>query len=87
MDCSPPTTLSIGFRRQEYWIGFPFPSPRDLPEPGIEPVSLALQADSLPLSHQESPRGSLWVLQYTYVTSSSGIGILLLKKKREDLSI
>ena len=35
------------FSRQEYWSGLPFPSPGDLPGPGIEPESLALQADSL----------------------------------------
>ena len=39
--------LSMGFSRQEYWSGLPFPSPRDLPKPGIEPGSPALQADSL----------------------------------------
>ena len=39
--------LSMGFSRQEYWIGFPCPSPRDLPDPGIEPGFPALQADSL----------------------------------------
>ena len=37
-----------GFSRQEYWSGSPFPSPGDLPNPGIEPWSLALQANSLP---------------------------------------
>ena len=36
------------FSRQEYWSGLPFPSPGDLPNPGIEPGSLALQADALP---------------------------------------
>ena len=40
--------LSRGFSRQEYWNGLPFPSPEDLPDPGIEPRSPALQADSLP---------------------------------------
>ena len=40
--------LSMGFFGQEYWSGLPFPSPGDLPEPGIEPGSPALQADSLP---------------------------------------
>jgi len=39
--------LSIGLSRQEYWSGLPFPSPGDLPDPGIEPRSPALQADSL----------------------------------------
>ena len=37
----------MGFSRQEYWSGLPFPSPGDLPDPGIEPESPALQADSL----------------------------------------
>ena len=40
--------MSIGFSRQEYWRGLPFPSPGDLPDSGIEPGSPALQADSLP---------------------------------------
>ena len=40
--------LSIGFFRQEYWSGLPFPSPGDLPNPGIEPGSPTLQADALP---------------------------------------
>ena len=38
---------SMGFSRQEYWSGLPFPSPGDLPNPGIEPGSPALQADAL----------------------------------------
>ena len=44
----------MGFSRQEYWSGLPCPPPGDLPHPGIEPISLtsvALQVDSLPLSH------------------------------------
>jgi len=39
--------LSMGFSRQEYWSGLPFPSPGDLPNPGIEPSSSTLQADAL----------------------------------------
>ena len=39
--------LSMGFSRQEYWSGLPFPSPGDLPDPGIEPRSPTLQVDSL----------------------------------------
>ena len=39
--------LSMGFPRQEYWSGLSFPSPEDLPDPGIEPRSPALRADSL----------------------------------------
>ena len=42
--------LSMELSRQEYWSRVPFPSPGDLPNPGIEPASPALQADSLPLS-------------------------------------
>ena len=41
------TPLSMGFSRQEYWSGLPFPSLGDLSNPGIEPVSPTLQADSL----------------------------------------
>ena len=43
--------LSMEFSRQKYWTGLPFPPLGDLPHPGTEPMSLALQADSLPLSH------------------------------------
>ena len=41
------TPLSMGFPRQEHWSGLPFPSPGDLPDPGNEPGSPALQGDSL----------------------------------------
>ena len=47
-------SLSMGFSRQEYWSGLPFPSPGDLPNPGIESRSPALQIDSLP----SEPSGS-----------------------------
>ena len=49
---APQASLSMEFSRQGYWSGLPFPPPGDLPDPGIEPGSPALQADSLPLSHQ-----------------------------------
>ena len=39
---------SMEFSRHEYWSGVPFPSPGDLPDPGIEPRSPALQGDALP---------------------------------------
>ena len=39
--------LSMGFSRQEYWSGLPFPSPGDLPDPGVEPRFPALEADTL----------------------------------------
>ena len=40
-------SLSMGFSRQEYWSGLPFPSPGVLPDPGIEPGSPALEADAI----------------------------------------
>ena len=42
---------SMGFSRQEYWNGLPFPSPGDLPDPGIKPGSPALEADALTSEH------------------------------------
>ena len=54
--------LSMGFSRQEYWSGLPFPSPGDLPDPVIEPRSPALQADSLPTELQWKP-----TLLFTYL--------------------
>ena len=47
----------MGFLRQEYWSGLPFPSPGDLPDPGIEPRSPTLQADTLPTTMREAQRG------------------------------
>ena len=47
--------LSIGFTQQEYWSGLPCPSPGHLPNPGIKPGSLALQADSLLSEPPEVP--------------------------------
>ena len=47
--------LSMGFSKQEYWSGLPFSTPGELPNPGIESVSPALKAVSLPLSHLGSP--------------------------------
>ena len=48
--------LSMGFSRQEYWSGLPFSSPGDLPNPGIEPWSPALQEDSSPLESPGKPQ-------------------------------
>ena len=48
MDCSPPGSPVHGFSRQEYWSGLSCPPPRDLPHPGIEFGSYALQTDSSP---------------------------------------
>ena len=56
IDYSP--FLSMEFSRQEYWSGLPFPPPKDLPKPGIEPATLvspSLADDSLSLHHLGSP--------------------------------
>ena len=61
--CQAPP--SMGFSRQEYWSGLPFLPPRNLPHPGIEPMSpgcLALQMDSLPTESLEKP---LWLSRVT----------------------
>ena len=50
---APP---SMGFSRQEYWSGLPFPSPGDLPNPGIKPGSPALQTDALPSEPPETTK-------------------------------
>ena len=67
------------FSRPEYWIGEPFPSPGDLPNPGIEPRSPTLQADSLPAEPQGKPKntgvGSPSLLQGIFLTQESNRGL------------
>ena len=53
---------SMEFSREEYWSGLPFPSPGDLPNPGIEPGSHALQADALPSEPPGNSRHCNWYL-------------------------
>ena len=60
--CQAP--LSMGFCKQEYWSGLPFPSPGDLPDPGIEPGSSAWQADSL---SSEPPGICDWLISIHFV--------------------
>ena len=62
---------SIEFSRQEYWSGLPFPSPGGLPNPGIEPRSLALQADALP---SEPPGKPLSIRRDTIKLLEENIG-------------
>ena len=68
------------FSRPVYWSGQPFPSPGDPPNPGIEPRSPALQADSLPAEPQRKPKntgvGSLSLLQHIYMTQKLNRGLL-----------
>ena len=64
---TPWTIQSMEFSRPEYWSGEPFPSPGDLPNPGIEPRSPALWEDSLPAEPQRKPE---WVA-YPFSSRSS----------------
>ena len=63
--CATPWTVAcqaplfMGFSRQEYWSGLPFPSPGDLPNPGIKPGSPALQTDTLPSEPPGKPKDTL----------------------------
>ena len=61
--------LSTRFPRQGYWGGLPFSSPGDLPDPGIDLVSLALQADSSPLGHLGSPFYDIDLAKNSFVTA------------------
>ena len=63
--------LSVGFSRQEYWSGLPFPSPGDLPNPGIEPRSPALQAYALTSEPPGKP--SHHYLHYLHHSLTSGV--------------
>ena len=56
--------LSMGFSRQEYWSGLPFPSPRDLPDPGIEPGSPALEADALTFEPYVKGETQIWEILF-----------------------
>ena len=66
------------FFRPEYWSGLSFPSPGDLPNPGIEPRSPALQVYSLPAEAAGKPKnsgvGSLSLLQWIFLTQESNWG-------------
>ena len=57
---APP---SMGLSRQEYWSGLPFPSPGDLPDPGIKPRSPALEADTLTSEPPGKPKESILSLK------------------------
>ena len=66
--CQAPP--SMGFSRQEYWSGLPYPPPRDLPDPGIEPLSPALAADSSPLCPLRSP-SPLFIITQSHQLSTA----------------
>ena len=63
--------LSMGFPRQEYWSGLKFPSPGDLPDPGIKSTPPVLQANSLPLSLQGIPGMYVYTnIHYVYISNN-----------------
>ena len=81
-------TLTMGFSRQDCWSALPFPSPGDLPDPGIEPRSPALQADALPSEppgkpwrewHHHTCTSATWKKQSIQSCSGHEIGIKLRK--------
>ena len=72
--------LSMGFSRQDYWSGLPFPSPGDLPNPGMETGSPAWQTDALLSEPPGKPNGAVcfWVnLQHSNLLSPNNQGRVL----------
>ena len=65
--------LSMGFSRQEYWSGLPFPPPGDLPDPGIELRSPALQADALTSEPPGKPKAPLNQGVYSFILQLLGL--------------
>ena len=78
--CNPGTIQSMDFSRPEYWSGWPYPSPGDLPNSGIKPRSPTLRADSSPAEPHEKPKttgmGSLSPHQRIFPTQESDRGLL-----------
>ena len=80
MDYSPPGFSVLGFSRQGYQNVLPCPSPRDVPDPEIEPASPAaptFQADSLPLSHQGNPAITIYQALIISLNSYNNFGSIL----------
>jgi len=76
MDYSLPGFSVHGISQEEYWSGLPFPSPGDLCDPGIEPVSPALAGEFFTRSHLGSPKYTiqyLLIVNMLYITSSAFI--------------
>ena len=80
---APPWTVahqappSMGFSRQEYWSGLPFPSPGDLPDPGIKVRSPALQADALTYEPRGARSPELNSLDWLLVTTLPGLQMVV----------
>ena len=74
--------LSLGFSRQEYWSGLPFSSPGDLPNPGVEPGSPELQADSLPYEPPGKPTIYKKILVFDLLAITKAVSFMLSSKNR-----
>ena len=83
--CKAPP--SMGFSRQEYWSGVPFPFPGDLPDPGIEPRSPALQADALPSDPPGKPQSLGLPNPLSSYSSSHPQGGLFGEDRREESKV
>ena len=81
--------LSMGFSRQEYWSGLPFPSPGDLPDPGIKPRSPDCRQILYHLSHQGSPfHDSAWSYSYSLQSLwNHVIGFMTSHHKNEEMRL
>ena len=89
--CNPIDYIQfMEFSRPEHWSGHPFPFPGDLPHPGTEPRSPALEADSLPAKPQEKPKntgmGGLSLLQGIFLTQELNGGLLHCRRTLHQLS-
>ena len=88
--CDPITIQSMEFFWPEYWSRQPFPCPEDLPNPGTEPRSPALQAVLYQVSHKDKPKntgvGSLSLLQQIFLTQESNWGLLYCRQILYQLS-
>ena len=69
--------LSMGFSRQEYWSGLPFPSPGDLPDPQIKPRPCMLQEEALTSEPPGNPRSSVITSMYFYLSHTLQTVIIL----------
>ena len=73
---APP---SMGFSRQEYWLGLPFPSPEDLPDPGIKPRSPALEADTLTSQLTGKPLWYIYTMEYYSAVKKNTFASVLMR--------
>ena len=82
MDCSPQAPLSMGFSRQEYWSGLPFPFPGEVPNPGIVPASPALAGGFFTTEPPGKPSSGPYT---THIISRRWIHFYSIRKKHNSL--